>query len=96
MYTWFNSSDDGQTYNDLDIWVKDISYLRVSSIKLSYAVAKSKLEKLNVSSLSFNIEGRNLFVVGTDYDGFFDPETYGSLYAQPIPRIISAGFNLSF
>lgn len=96
VYTWFNSSDDGQTYNDLDIWVKDISYLRVSSIKLSYAVAKSKLEKLNLSSLSFNIEGRNLFVVGTDYDGFFDPETYGSLYAQPIPRIISAGFNLSF
>ncbi|MCL7764021.1 SusC/RagA family TonB-linked outer membrane protein [Polaribacter sp. Z014] len=96
VYTWFNSSDDGQTYNDLDIWVKDISYIRVSSIKLSYAIPIKKLEKLKISSLNFNLEGRNLFVFGTDYDGFFDPETYGSLYAQPIPRIISAGFNLSF
>ncbi|QVY65970.1 SusC/RagA family TonB-linked outer membrane protein [Polaribacter sp. Q13] len=96
VYTWFNSSDDGQTYNDLDIWVKDISYIRVSSIKLSYAIPIKKLEKLKISSLNFNLEGRNLFVIGTDYDGFFDPETYGSLYAQPIPRIISAGFNLSF
>ena len=96
VYTWFNSSDDGQTYNDLDIWVKDISYIRVSSIKLSYAIPKEKLKKLKISSLNFNLEGRNLFVFGTDYNGFFDPETYGSLYAQPIPRIISAGFNLSF
>ncbi|QXP65124.1 SusC/RagA family TonB-linked outer membrane protein [Polaribacter sp. HaHaR_3_91] len=96
VYTWFNSSDDGQTYNDLDIWVKDISYIRVSSIKLSYAIPKEKLKKLKISSLNFNLEGRNLFVIGTDYNGFFDPETYGSLYAQPIPRIISAGFNLSF
>jgi len=96
VYTWFNSSDDGKTYNDLDIWVKDISYIRVSSMRLSYAIPKSKLEKLNISSLNFNIEGRNLFVFGTDYDGFFDPETYGSLYAQPIPKIISGGFNLSF
>ncbi|WP_341220750.1 SusC/RagA family TonB-linked outer membrane protein [Polaribacter atrinae] len=96
VYTWFNSSDDGQTYNDLDIWVKDISYIRVSSIKLSYAIPTEKLKKLKISSLNFNLEGRNLFVFGTDYNGFFDPETYGSLYAQPIPRIISAGFNLSF
>ena len=96
VYTWFNSSDDGKTYNDLDIWVKDISYIRVSSIKLSYAIPKSKLEKFSLSSFNFNIEGRNLFVLGTDYNGFFDPETYGSLYAQPIPKIVSVGFNLSF
>ncbi|GGF72287.1 SusC/RagA family TonB-linked outer membrane protein [Wenyingzhuangia marina] len=96
VYNWFNSFDDGKTYNDLDIWVKDISYIRVSSVKLSYALPKKQLEKLHLSSLNFNIEGRNLFVLGTDHDGFFDPETYGSLYAQPIPRIISAGFNISF
>jgi TonB-linked SusC/RagA family outer membrane protein len=96
VYTWFNSSDDGQTYNDLDIWVKDISYIRVSSIKLSYAIPKQKLKKLKLTSLNFNLEGRNLFVIGTDYDGYFDPESYGSLYSQPMPKIISAGFNLSF
>ncbi|SDW73718.1 TonB-linked outer membrane protein, SusC/RagA family [Lutibacter oricola] len=96
VYTWYNSSDDGNTYNDLDIWVKDISYVRISSIKLGYALPKKYLEKLKIASLNFNLEGRNLFVLGTNYDGFFDPETYGSIYSQPIPKIISLGFNLSF
>ncbi|MDO6803257.1 SusC/RagA family TonB-linked outer membrane protein [Wenyingzhuangia sp. 1_MG-2023] len=96
LYNWYNSSDDGRTYDDLDIWIKDISYIRVSSIKLSYALPKKQLKKLKIESLNFNVEGRNLFVFGTDYNGFFDPETYGSIYAQPIPKIVSAGFQLSF
>ncbi|MFB9052053.1 SusC/RagA family TonB-linked outer membrane protein [Formosa undariae] len=96
VYNWFNSSDDGRTYDDLDLWIKDISYLRISSIRFSYSLPRKQLDKLKLSSLDFNIEGRNLFVIGTDYEGFFDPETYGSIYAQPIPKIISIGFNLAF
>lgn len=96
VHSWYNSYDVGNTYKDLDIWVKDISYIRISSIRLSYALPTATFEKLNLSGLNLNIEGRNLFVLGSDYDGYFDPETFGSLYAQPIPRIISAGFNLSF
>lgn len=96
VYTWYNSSDDGKTYNDLDIWVKDISYIRISSIRLGYALPKKYLDKLKISACNFNIEGRNLLVFGTSYNGYFDPETYGSIYAQPIPKIISLGFNLSF
>ena len=96
VYSWYNSFDAGRTYEDLDIWIKDISYIRISSIRLSYAVPDKYLEKLKLSGLNFNIEGRNLLVFGTDYDGYFDPETYGSLYAQPIPKVISAGFNLTF
>lgn len=96
VYTWYNSSDDGKTYNDLDIWVKDISYIRISSIRLGYALPKKYLDNLKISGCNFNIEGRNLLVFGTSYNGYFDPETYGSIYAQPIPKIISLGFNLSF
>lgn len=96
VYTWYNSSDDGKTYNDLDIWVKDISYIRISSIRLGYALPKKYLDKLKISGFNFNIEGRNLLVFGTSYNGYFDPETYGSIYAQPIPKIVSLGFNLSF
>ena len=96
VYSWYNSFDDGKTYNDLDIWVKEISYIRISSIKLGYELPREYLEKLKISSLNFNIEGRNLLVFGTDYKGFFDPESYGSIYSQPIPKIISLGFNLSF
>ena len=95
LYSWYNTYDAGNTYRDLDIWLKDISYIRISSIRLSYALPKKQLERLRISGLNFNLEARNMFVIGTDYDGYFDPETYGSLYAQPIPKIISAGFNLS-
>ncbi|WBL22730.1 SusC/RagA family TonB-linked outer membrane protein [Zunongwangia sp. HRR-M8] len=95
LYSWYNSYDAGNTYRDLDIWLKEISYIRISSIRLSYALPKKQLEKLKISGLNFNLEARNMFVIGTDYDGYFDPETYGSLYAQPIPKIISVGFNLS-
>ena len=96
VYNWFNSSDDGRTYNDLDIWVKDISYIRISSIQLGYSLPKKQLDRLKISRMNFSLEGRNLFVFGTNYEGYFDPETYGSIYAQPIPKVISLGVNLSF
>ncbi|WP_408034803.1 SusC/RagA family TonB-linked outer membrane protein [Tenacibaculum aestuarii] len=96
VYSWYHTYDSGNTFRDLDIWVDKISYIRVNSIKFGYNVPSKYLESINVSRLSFNLEGRNLFVFGTDYDGYFDPETFGSPYSQPIPKIISFGFNLSF
>ncbi len=96
VYNWYHTYDTGNTFRDLDIWVDKISYIRVNSIKFGYNVPRKYLESMNVSRLSFNLEGRNLFVFGTDYDGYFDPETFGSPYSQPIPKIISFGFNLSF
>ncbi|MFE8425271.1 SusC/RagA family TonB-linked outer membrane protein [Tenacibaculum sp. ZH5_bin.1] len=96
VYSWYHTYDTGNTYRDLDIWVDKISYIRINSIKFGYNVPSRYLESMNVSRLSFNLEGRNLFVFGTDYDGYFDPETFGSPYSQPIPKIISFGFNLSF
>lgn len=96
VYNWYHSADDGNTYNDLDIWIKDISYIRISSIKLSYSLPENLLERMGFNSFDFNIEGRNLFVISSNYNGYFDPETYGSIYAQPVPKIISLGFNLTF
>ncbi len=96
VYSWYNTYDSGNTFRDLDIWVDKISYIRVNSIKFGYNVPNKYIESMNVSRLSFNLEGRNLFVFGTNYDGYFDPETFGSPYSQPIPKIISFGFNLSF
>lgn len=96
VYNWYNQYDTGNTYKDLDIWVDKISYIRINNIKLGYNVPAKYLEKINLSRLNFNLSGRNLFVFGTDYNGYFDPETLGSSYAQPLPKIISFGFNLSF
>ena len=96
VYNWYNTYDAGNTYRDLDIWIKEISYIRINSMKLGYNFPKEYLEKLSLSSLRVNLEARNLFVFGTSHDGYFDPETFGSPYAQPIPKTISFGFNLSF
>lgn len=94
VFGWFNS--DETIYRDLSIWYKEVSYIRINSIRLGYAVPSKSFEKTKISSLSFFVEGRNLFVFGTNYDGYFDPETFGNIYAQPISKNISLGFNISF
>ncbi|MCP9611169.1 SusC/RagA family TonB-linked outer membrane protein [Coprobacter tertius] len=95
-YDWINGMDPGNSFRYLDFWVKDISYLRVSSIRLGYTLPQSILKKTFISSARVNVEARNPFVFGTNYKGYFDPELYGSLYAQPLARTFSVGVNLSF
>lgn len=73
-----------------------MSFLRVSSIRLSYKLPVSLLKKCGLQSAKINMETRNPFVVGTNYDGYFDPETYGSIYAQPISKSVTLGLNITF
>ncbi|MDY0781233.1 SusC/RagA family TonB-linked outer membrane protein [Tenacibaculum sp. IB213877] len=95
-YKWFSGGNPINTMAYLDTYVKKISYARVSSIRLGYSLPNSVTSKLNIQKFRFNLEGRNLFVIGSDYSGYFDPETYGNIYAQPIPRSIALGVNVSF
>ncbi|TYP99600.1 TonB-linked SusC/RagA family outer membrane protein [Tenacibaculum adriaticum] len=95
-YKWFSGGNAINTMGYLDTYVKEISYARISSIRLGYSLPSSVTSKLNISKFRFNLEGRNLFVIGSDYSGYFDPETYGNIYAQPIPRSIALGVNVSF
>jgi len=73
-----------------------MSYLRINSIRLGYTLPKSLSSKVQASKIRFNIEGRNLFVFGSDYKGYFDPETYGNNYAQPISKSFAFGLTASF
>ncbi|MDO4228445.1 MAG: SusC/RagA family TonB-linked outer membrane protein [Capnocytophaga sp.] len=84
-----------QIYNNLDIWTKKMSYLRVSSIRFGYNLPDDLVKKLSLKSLRLSLEGRNLFVISKDYTGYFDPETYGNIYAQPIQKSVSLGLNLT-
>ncbi|MEC4053377.1 SusC/RagA family TonB-linked outer membrane protein [Myroides odoratimimus] len=93
---WFDGGDSGNSYKYLDIWTKEISYVRISSIRLGYSLPKDLLRKLNVDNIRFTVEGRNLFVFGTNYDGYFDPETYGNIYTQPIQKSFTLGLNVTF
>src|SRR5690606_34389171 len=85
-YKWFSGVKPLETMPLLDIWVKEMSYVRINSMRLGYSFPEAVTSKLNINSFRLSIEGRNLFVFGTDYDGYFDPETYGNIYAQPITK----------
>ncbi|CEJ70128.1 TonB dependent receptor [Chryseobacterium oranimense G311] len=92
---WLTDSPNN-AYGLLDIWAKEISYLRISSIRLGYTLPKEFTNPMGISSLRLSLEGRNLFVFSNGYKGYFDPETYGNIYAQPIAKSVTIGFNVSF
>lgn len=93
---WFSSNDYAGTYYMFDNLAKDLTYLRITSLKLGYSFPKKHLEPLGISSLKLYVEGRNLFVFSNGHNGYFDPETYGNIYAQPIQQSVSFGVNVQF
>lgn len=95
-YKWLSGDDPGNTYNNLDIFAKKMSYVRINSIRFGYTLPSAVAGKIKANSLRISVEGRNPFVFGTSYKGYFDPETYGNIYAQPITRSISVGLNATF
>jgi len=95
-YLWFAGANQIPTYNYLDTWVSEMSYMRLSSMRLGYTLPKAFTDQINIQSIRLNVEARNLFVVGSDFKGYFDPETYGSIYAQPVPRSFTIGCNVTF
>ncbi|SFN78549.1 TonB-linked outer membrane protein, SusC/RagA family [Chryseobacterium oleae] len=92
---WF-ADNRSNAYSLLDVWAKEISYVRISSIRLGYTLPKEFTSPMGISSLRLSVEGRNLFVFSNGYKGYFDPETYGNIYAQPIAKSVTVGFNVSF
>lgn len=85
-----------EVFSKLDIWYKEVSYLRVSNIRLAYDLPTELVRKIGVKGVRVSVESRNPFVFGTNYNGFFDPETYGNIYAQPVSRTLSVGLNVNF
>jgi TonB-linked SusC/RagA family outer membrane protein len=83
-------------FRDLDIWYKEVNFLRVSSIRLGYTIPKEILSKWGIAGARINLETRNPFVFATNYDGYFDPETLGNIYAQPMSKTVTVGVNLTF
>lgn len=95
-YQYFSGGNAIQTLNYLDTWVSEMSYMRLSSMRLGYTFPKAFTDQINISSIRFNVEARNLFVISSDYKGYFDPETYGNIYAQPVPKSFTLGCNVTF
>ncbi len=95
-YQWYSGGNQIEMYNYLDTWVHEMSFMRLSSVRFGYTLPKKATNSMFMDNIRFSVEGRNLFVISSDYKGYFDPETYGNIYAQPIPRSISLGCNLTF
>ena len=95
-YQYFSGRNAIPTMNYLDTWASEMSYMRLSSVRLGYTFPKTLTDYINISSIRFNVEARNLFVVSSDYKGYFDPETFGNIYAQPVPKSFTLGCNVTF
>lgn len=96
-YQWMMLDEKGLTaYRNYDIWFKKMSYLRVNSIRLGYTLPEQFAKKLCMANARISAEARNPFVFGSSYEGYFDPETYGNVYAQPMPKTYSVGLDLTF
>ena len=54
------------------------------------------MKKIGVRSASVSLEGRNLFVVASDYTNYLDPETMGNPYATPLPKSAIFTLNVGF
>lgn len=92
-YKWF--SNVGYAYSNLDIFVKEVNYVRMQSMRLGYKIPESLLNKIGVKTANVAIEGRNLFVISSNYDNYLDPETMGNPFAQPLPKSIIFSLNLT-
>jgi hypothetical protein len=92
-YTHFSEYN---TYSMLDTWVRKQNYCRLQSVRLGYKIPKKALTKLGINSASLSLEGRNLWVIASDYTNYLDPETMGNPYAQPMAQSFILGLNVNF
>lgn len=95
-YSWFDDELGRLAYQHYDIWYRKMSYLRVNSIRMGYTLGGNLTGKLGLASARVSLEARNPFVFGSSYQGYFDPETFGSVYSQPMPKTFSCGLELTF
>ena len=95
-YQWLGMMDPGNSFRKYDYWFRKMSYLRVNSIRLGYSLPERVMGRLGFRSARISLEARNPFVFGSSYKGYFDPETFGNIYAQPLAKTFSCGIDLTF
>ncbi|MFC4672203.1 SusC/RagA family TonB-linked outer membrane protein [Dysgonomonas termitidis] len=75
--------------------VYNASYIKLKTLQIGYTIPKKWAQKVYVNNLRVFFSGENLLTI-TDFPGV-DPEYGGSGYqTYPIPRMLSAGINITF
>jgi hypothetical protein len=77
-----------------DFTLKNMCFLRVKNIKLSYTLPKQLISAWNISNASVFFDIQNSLLL-TNYDGL-DPEMEHNAAPFPIPRTLVFGVNVSF
>ena len=92
-YYWYDAKP---IWRDLDIWVKKLNYVRLQNLRLGYRVPESLTKRLGMNSATVSVEGRNLFVFGSGYNNYMDPESMYNPFATPVPKSVTFSLNLNF
>jgi len=84
--------DNAQRFgaNETSWGLQNASYLRLSTLTLSYNMPETYIRKMGLSNLRFYVSGNNVFTL-TKYNGY-DPEN-GDWY--PTARMFVAGINVA-
>ena len=88
--------DQPRIYNSLDIWFKKLNYICLQNIRLAYQIPSKLLNRININGATVAVEARNLFVFGSSYKNYLDPESMGNLYATPIAKSVTFNLSLNF
>lgn len=92
-YSWYTAKT---VWRDLDIWVKKINYVRLQNLRLGYRVPELLTKRLGMNSATVAIEGRNLFVFGSGYNNYLDPESMDNPFSTPVPKSFTFSLSLNF
>lgn len=92
-YSWYDSKT---IWRDLDIWVKKLNYVRLQNLRLGYRIPELVTKRLGMNSATVALEGRNLFVFGSGYNNFLDPESMSNPFAAPVPKSVTFSLSLNF
>ncbi|MDY5857675.1 MAG: SusC/RagA family TonB-linked outer membrane protein [Porphyromonas sp.] len=82
-------------YRNLDMWVRPLNYFRLQNLRLAYRLPEGFLRSIGLRGATLALEGRNLWVFGSSYRNYLDPESMGNLYATPMPRTFTFHLNVN-
>ncbi|PTT01407.1 SusC/RagA family TonB-linked outer membrane protein [Pedobacter sp. HMWF019] len=88
----------GRSTDNNDLFLRDVSFIRLKNIELGYSLPKKILSKIGFQSSRVFVNGYNLLTFdGLKKDGLGDPENVNPQgFVFPQTKIISFGINATF
>lgn len=92
------SVNGNNNYVNSDFWLKDVWYLRMKSLSVSYNLKHSLFRNVKlVSEAKILLSAVNLFTISPMTKYYLDPETSSTdNYGYPVAKTYSIGLNITF